>query len=429
MKRFKIILPLLLMMASLGLIQCNDGDLSDNIGKEIMFKDSIPTLPYAVTMHNLKVVPGYLNMQVEWDAVSDENLAYYEIEWQGNNPDKPQYNLDTTVYTAQTKELSYQIENLYNETYTIKVRAISRNMMRSTFLASQPVSPQEDLVSPTGFELESVSAVGQSAQFIWKNPKDKDFYCVEVLVKEKGAADWAIKQRSITSDTALTVLELTPFTEYEYELKAFDRVGNYSPEGEIVRGEMKTRNIVKLANMKIFRFSSEELVGEKTNGRADFLVDGNKTTYWHSTWSSGRYWVKGSKDADGVWNQGYYSNSANWSNGGFPQYAIIDLGKKVMPTRITVWPRQNDGWGAIKSFQIQGAAWDPLVYDPDQYGIMTIEYGVFDSGKAGSTKDPIICNLTSLNETQYLKFIFLSNTAGDSYARVAEIEVEALVDE
>lgn len=429
MKRYRIILPVLLVMASLGLIQCNDGDLPANAGREIQFKDSLPAVPYAVTMHNLKVVPGHLSAVVSWDAVSDDNLAYYEVEWQGRNTEKPQYNLDTTVYTAQTKEISYQIENLYNEVYTIKVMAVSKNMMKSEFLASQPVTPEEDFVSPTGFEFQSVSAVGQSAQFIWKNPKDKDFYCVEVLVKEKNAAEWAIRQRSVTSDTSLTVLGLTPFTEYDYELKAFDRVGNYSPESEIVQGEMKTRNIVKLTNMKIFRFSSEELKGEGSNGKADYVIDGNKSTYWHSTWSSGRYWVKGSKDGAGEWNQGYYSDNSNWSFGGFPQYVIIDLGKIVIPTRVIVWPRQNDGWGAIKSFQIQGAGWDPLVYDPDRYGVMSIEYGLFDSGKAGATKDPIICNLTALKETQYLKFTFLSNTAGDSYARVAEIEVEALVDE
>jgi len=38
---------------------------------------------------------------------------------------------------------------------------------------------------------------------------------------------------------------------------------------------------------KVVYFSSQETIGEGTNGRAAEIIDGDETTYWHSAWQSG----------------------------------------------------------------------------------------------------------------------------------------------
>lgn len=38
---------------------------------------------------------------------------------------------------------------------------------------------------------------------------------------------------------------------------------------------------------KVIHYSSQETIGEGTNGRAAEIIDGDETTYWHSAWQSG----------------------------------------------------------------------------------------------------------------------------------------------
>lgn len=48
---------------------------------------------------------------------------------------------------------------------------------------------------------------------------------------------------------------------------------------------MKTRKL-NTSSWKVSDFSSEEPTGEGSNGRAAWVIDGDKSTYWHSAWQS-----------------------------------------------------------------------------------------------------------------------------------------------
>lgn len=425
MKCFRILLPLFVFLSTLGLIGCNEGDKAEGTGREIVFTDSLPGGQYAVEVKGLQVEPGYLSLKLSWEPVISDELAYYEVEWDGKNATVPAYNIDNTVYTAQTKDTSYMIERLLNETYTVKVRAIAKNMMKSAPAVVDQITPDEDLVAPTGFKLTKAVELGRSVQFKWENPKDDDFDGVEILLKKETDADWTIRTRTNANEDGATVAGLEPLTKYLVQIRAYDRVGNFSEE-EMVEGDVKTKKQVTLNTMKIFRFSSEEKKGEGDNGSAAFAVDGNVNTYWHSIWSSGNYWVKG---------KGLMANGgSNYGRMVAPDYQwlIIDLGQKVTPTRITVYPRkQSNTWGLITSFKLEASPYDLAVYDPDKYGVFPASHALGSYDISGSTLNhkPGVCDIENLvTNVRYVKVTFMSAT-NDNYARVGEIEIEAMVDE
>lgn len=422
MKWFRIILPSVVILFLMGLMGCNEGDKALDTGREIIFTDSLPGGQYAVEVKGLKVEPGYLSLKVSWEPVVSDEFAYYEVEWDGKNTIVPTYNLDNTVYTAQTQDTSYTIGNLFNQTYTVKVRAIAGNMMKSAPAVAGVISPQEDLVAPTGFKLKKAVELGRSVQFEWTNPEDEDFDGVEVLMKRETEEEWSIRKRTNASEEGITVSGLEPLTKYLVQIRAYDRVGNFSEE-ETIEGDVKTKKQVNLRTMKIFRFSSEEKKGEGTNGAAAFAVDGDLNTYWHSIWSSGNYWEKGK----GLMANGNYQKGT--MVGPDYQWLIIDLGQWVTPTRITVYPRKQSSWGVIKTFKLESSPYDLNTYDPDKFKVFTYDLGTYDISESTLNQKPGICDIGNLMpNVRYVKVTFMTAT-NDSYARVGEIEIEALVSE
>lgn len=67
---------------------------------------------------------------------------------------------------------------------------------------------------------------------------------------------------------------------------------------------------------KITYFSSEEVSGEGTNGRAHQIIDGSLSTYWHSRWVGGA--------------------------AALPHEIQLDLGDSCLISGIKLWPRQNN---------------------------------------------------------------------------------------
>ncbi|WP_316809166.1 discoidin domain-containing protein [Pedobacter agri] len=66
--------------------------------------------------------------------------------------------------------------------------------------------------------------------------------------------------------------------------------------------------------------SSQELVGEGSgNGKADFAIDGNNTTYWHSKWQS--------------------------PAPVFPHWLSVDMKNEIFVTKVELIPRQNNNNG------------------------------------------------------------------------------------
>ena len=415
----------MLVLLSLVFIQCNDGEGAEGTGREIVFTDSLPGGQYAVEVKGLQVEPGYLSMKVTWESVISEELAYYEIEWEGNNLEVPAYNIDTTVYTVQTRDTVYTLENLYNEDYIVRVRAVAKNMMKSVSSVKQNVQPEKDLVAPTGFKLTKAVELGRSVQLGWTNPADEDFDGVEILMKKETDEAWTIRKRTNPEDNGITIAGLEPLTKYLIQIRAYDRVGNFSEE-EMVDGDLKTKKQINLKTMSVFRFSSEEKVGEGSEGAADFAVDGDPGTYWHSIWKSGNYWVK---------NKGLMTNGTS-ANGVMAspdyQWLIIDLGQWVTPTRITVYPRkQSNEWGLITNFKLNASPYDLGLYDPDKYSVFPDSHflGAYDISGSTLKHQPGVCDLENLvANVRYIKVTFTAAT-NDRYARVGEIEIEAMVDE
>lgn len=102
--------------------------------------------------------------------------------------------------------------------------------------------------------------------------------------------------------------------------------------------------------------SSEELVGEgAANGRANFAIDGNVSTYWHSKWQS--------------------------PAPVFPHWIAIDMQSEIFVTRIELLARQNNNAG-FTIFDLEaskdGISWtavgsnltlDPVNKSPQSYAI------------------------------------------------------------
>lgn len=135
--------------------------------------------------------------------------------------------------------------------------------------------------------------------------------------------------------------------------------------------------------------NSEELVGEgSSNGKAQFAIDNNINTYWHSKW-------QGSTD-------------------NFPHWLQIDMKENSYVTRIDLSARQNASNGFTK-FNIEaskdGNTWTvlgrDLVFDPAKkaYQSYPVEHGYWRYVKivmtVGNTSTATSTNLGEINIYRY----------------------------
>lgn len=390
----------LFSLVCLSLVRCNEGEGVMGAGGEIVISDSLPIGSYDFAVSNISVEPGLRTLAVSWEAPSDvSDLAYYVVEWYGNNA-------DPTLYSEPCNSTSFTITHLYNDAYTIGIRGISKKMQKSAVVyADGSHRPDEDLDGPGEVSGVDVSSAAVSALLTWENPEEDDFEYTVVRLKVDGEPEWLLTDTLSALETELNVVGLSEKTDYIYEIQGFDYIGNCS---ETVTGNFRTKTEVQLRKTDddgnrlwdIAEFSSEETGGDA--GAAVNAIDGNDNTFWHSVWWSGNF-------------------GPGFNTGTLPQYIVIDLKQTVIPSVVSLYRRNGNANGPT-SVKIESALDDPSSIPDVQWnnlGTFAID-GLNNNGA-------LPCNISILKEARYVKITILA--AGGTYAMIREVDIRALVDE
>lgn len=369
---------LFLFIIILVMCRCNEKD-----------DEPQPETIYVVTVSDISITPGEHSMQVSWKAPENSSRLSYYLEWQGKN-------IDTSLYTATTPNTNYTIHRLYNDDYTVKVVAISKELCYSL-----PVEitgrPEEDRMAPEIIEEFIVSPSVSTVYISYTKPTAEDFEYVIAKVKKEGEENWFAIDTIQKTDSITFIEGLDLLSKYSYSIQAFDYNGNASGN---VTGSFTTREDHMLDKLnsngkpiwKIDDFSSQETKGD--NGYASNAIDGNNKTFWHS-----------------VWNGGDFNDKV--STGTLPQYIVINLQEEVEPSAVILYRRDGNAAGPtlvrIES-TLYGDKWNDLgTYELD-----------------GQNNGALVCNLRVIYQAQYIKITILKVASGN-YATLREIEVKALV--
>lgn len=399
--KYKIVSKIaLLLIVSVGMIQCNEGDNIAGAGGDIDIRDSLPGGIYDVAVSDIEVIPGERSLNVSWKAPAvTSRLAYYQVQWRGQA-------VDTTLYTAPVTIASYKIPRLYNDAYTINVVAVATNMQKSEPVVANGVySPDEDHAAPGVVDDLVVIPVATSAAFSWTNPGDEDFDHIVLKVRKLDSINWFLIDTLSSIENTLSVVGLTERSDYEYSVQTGDYIGNIS---EALTGTFKTKMEVLLDKLdgggnplwSIIDFSSQETKGD--DGYARNILDGKDNTFWHSVWNGGDF------------------NDAT-SSGNIPQYVVVDMHQEVIPTVVMLYRRDGNGSGPT-SVKIESTLEDPLSKNIEWNDLGT------HALNGGTNNGALSCNLSVLHSVRYIKITVLSAASGN-YAMLREINVKGLVDE
>ena len=392
---------LLLSIVAFCFVQCNEGDGVAGSGREIAITDSLPGETFDFAVSDITVTPGERSLNITWTVPNNNSeVAYYLVEWQGNQA-------DPTLYSAPAQSTHYTITHLYNDAYKIGVRAISKKLQKSDIVyAIGDFQPIEDNEGPESVSNLTVSPVATSALLSWENPEADDFEYTVIKLKEQGNTEWMYIDTLSALDTEWNITGLSEATDYEYAIQTFDYIGNGS---NVTEDEFKTKTEVTLEkvnetgtpNWEIVDFSSEETGGD--NGYAANAIDGDDGTFWHSVWYRGNY-------GDGS------------SSGTLPQYIVVDLKQTVIPSVISLY-RRNGNSGGPTSAKIESTTETPTSKD-----VQWNDLGTYQGLDGATNNGAININLKVLKESRYIKITILgaNNT---TYAMIREIDVKALVDE
>lgn len=388
----------LLLATAFCLIQCNEGEDVAGAGGEIIINDSLPEGRYDFVVSDISVSSGEHSLTVSWEAPANAtDLAYYLVEWKGDDA-------DATLYSASSHTTSYTISRLYNDNYTIGVRAVSKNLQKSDIVyADNTYQPLEDREGPVKVSGLTVSSAAVSALLSWENPGDEDFEYTVIKIKEAQTTEWKVTDTLSALDTEWNIAGLTEKSSYEYAIQSFDYIGNGS---ETETGTFRTKTEVQLKKTDekgnrlwdIAEFSSEETGGDP--GAATNAIDGKDNTFWHSVWSSGNY-------------------GPGTSTGTLPQYIVIDLKQTVIPSVVSLYRRDGNASGPT-SARIESTLEAPTLNTQwNNLGTFALD-GTNNNGA-------LPCSISILKEARYVKITILA--AGGTYAMIREVDIKALVDE
>ncbi|MGL5682955.1 MAG: fibronectin type III domain-containing protein [Marinifilaceae bacterium] len=402
-KSFLISLPLLCL--TLLFTQCNNDSDVLSTGGEINIGVELPTGgTFDKEVSGVRLTPGLRELTVEWNA-PEGDVSYYIVEWKGVESKSTQEEngevsgpIDATLYSQAVPktQTSYVIERLYNTTYNVTVKCVSDNMEKS--LGTTEVgAPTPDETAPAEVTGVIVAPVASSALLTWVNPTDDDLdrvmlrvYQVDEETNEETDI-LVIKNLQYFHDTQL-VTKLSEVTEYHYEFKTQDYIGNTS---EGVKGTFKTFREALLPNKGVWEvvdFSSEERSGEGAGqGHAEFAIDEDDSKFWHSKWTNG--------------------------GSSIPHYIVIDFKQLIKPTVVTVFKRQT-GTAGQSLIKLEGCVDEPTP--------TTEWYDLGTHSIDGVSQEGQDCSITNIQDVRYIKLSVMAS--GNGHAMIRNIMVRSLVD-
>lgn len=162
--------------------------------------------------------PGFVIMTATWDANTEEDLAYYDV----------QIKEDTGNWVSfTTSELEQSWRTLSGISFTSRIRAVDKVGNQSDFSAEVQHTTIIDSDSP-GVPTNFVVSAGLGATWLkWSNPADLDFIYVEIWENTVDDINTAT-QIAVSHGTSFAVTGLALDQTRYYWLRAVDTSGNKS---------------------------------------------------------------------------------------------------------------------------------------------------------------------------------------------------------
>ncbi|GHT18931.1 hypothetical protein AGMMS4957_02150 [Bacteroidia bacterium] len=379
---------------------CNTAADELSVGGDIEITETLPQGTFAKNVTNLRATDAWEHgITIEWDEVEDDNLAGYWIEWKST--------ATGATYSATIKGEPYlDIVSLYNDTYKITVKCVSKDLLYSTGVSIN-ATPVVDKTAPGAVTNLQVETFETLMVLTWKNPNDTDNDFEKLHLNVKNASGNVVHDDIVLSTdvNSYMVVNLTPSTSYTFSLTTEDYVGNVSAPVSVTETTLKSIDpnlydevpLNKQATpWTIADFSTEEASGEGATGRAadaiDYSADPDNEagTFWHSRWTSG--------------------------GSSLPQYITFDVGKTILPKTLTSWKRKGNGTGP-REVKIEGSTDKTKFYD----------FGTFEITATSDEGQKM--TLKNVREVRYIRFTVLKAgaTGTGGYAMVRNIEMTVWV--
>ncbi len=186
----------------------------------------VPAQPTGFT-----ATPGDTQVALAWTDPSDSTITGWEVRYKVETA--ADYGDWTAILNSQADTTSHTVPNLTNGTeYTFQVRAVNL-IGDGAPSAALDATPAPVPAQPTGF----TAAPGDTqVALAWTDPSDSSITGWEVRYKVKTAADygdWTAILNSQADTTSHTVPNLTNGTEYTFQVRAVNLIGDGAPSDEV----------------------------------------------------------------------------------------------------------------------------------------------------------------------------------------------------
>lgn len=377
----KYLFTIAILLCGLTFTSCNENDDDDVPGGPIEITEQLPKGTFEVEVQNLTATPAEHYVTLKWDAPEDaSNLGGYLVEWVGKGSDKSVYSSGVSSDVTTIKA-----DRLLNQEYTFTVKCVSVDLLQSVGVSINAKStPDNTPPAKIPGMVPDVFAKGMTIE--WEDASvDADLDRIHIVVTRKSDNVEMANVYLQPTMTRYAVAGLAELTEYTVTVTGLDYVGNIS---EPATADVKTFKEELLSKVEtpwtLIDFSSQE-----NSDRAEFAIDLDDKTFWHSNWTSGTQ--------------------------SLPQWIIFDLNQTVKPTEVLTYRRAGDARAQTR-IKVEGSNDLTTWYDFGEHAISSDS----DDGQPAT--------LTSPKLVRYIKYS-VTACKSSNHAMVRNIEIKALVEE
>lgn len=271
-----------LFVCMAGLCSCDDEEDFDN-------------KPQLISVNSIEITPRCGALLVEWaPSPEDTNFVFLNVrltdqDGQVRNYNVSRYNsqLADKSGTATSAAASLLVDRLVNREYSLEFyafndqnNAISLGSRRATPLDYREVAPDSitDLV---------ITGVKKAIMLEWREPEVASWTTYKgvrfiVTNMETGAVTTkeypvGIRHDSLAMDPGL----------YTVAIETFSELGKTNRVSSVYEVEVRLADEVELfdkASRAGWKLDADS--EEATEGKLEYIIDGDATTYWHSTYST-----------------------------------------------------------------------------------------------------------------------------------------------
>lgn len=285
------ILLLLASFVCLSVISCDNDD-----------KHALEAKPVT----GLTCEPGPGNILLKWTAPETDGVSYVEIVYKSEDSEEKKI----LVYGQSTEKLIYGFPDEKVYTFTVTVYMEDGSKSTSQTIEATPGKPAFIDLQNT---LEVTNNFG-GIDLKWNNLSGDKFYINVSYATSEGEIQNTEIDVTETGEGKQFV-GITGVLNADIDITVSDIVGNTTAPQTFSFKNLEKGKFDR-SIWEIPDFSSQEAVGE--DGKALNMLDGNKTTFWHSKW---------------------YNADASLKK--FPHYVTFDLKRTVRISKVEITQRHN----------------------------------------------------------------------------------------